>query len=142
VRTAILFGIIGMLPDLDLLTSLHRGPTHALGAAVIVGLAALAGGRRGRFGLAVAAAWASHTLLDWLGTDSSAPIGLMALWPLSSAYYESPFHVFHAISRRYWLEGFWDHNLRAVAREVLILGPPAAVVWWFRLTRPPGRPRV
>ena len=54
----------------------------------------------------------------------------------------SRLHVFHAISRRYWLEGFWDQNLRAVAREVLFLGPPAAAVLWFRATRRGGAPRL
>ena len=58
----------------------------------------------------------SHALLDWLGTDTSAPIGIMALWPFSGAYYESDAHVFMAVSRRYWLEEFWSYNARVLAR--------------------------
>jgi hypothetical protein len=81
------------------------------------------------------AAYATHTLLDWLGTDSSAPIGIMALWPVSRGYYESPFHVFMAISRRYWLPDFWMFNARAVARELALLGPVLGLVLWLRRTR-------
>jgi len=137
-RGALLFGFAGMLPDLDLLFGAHSGPTHGLGAALIVGLAILALTRQPRLGLAAAAAYASHTLLDWLGTDSSAPIGIMSLWPLSRDYYESNIHLFEAISRRYRLPGFWEHNLKAVAWELLILFPPVAlvlVVQRQRLTR-------
>ena len=87
--------------------------------------------------LAVAAAYASHTLLDWLGSDTSPPIGIMALWPFSRDYYESRLHVFMAISRRYWLPEFWTYNLRALARELAILLPLVAAVVLLR--RPAGR---
>jgi hypothetical protein len=56
----------------------------------------------------------------------------MALWPASRDYYESGLHVFMAISRRYWLPGFWTYNLRALARELVILAPVAAAVVFFR----------
>lgn len=129
-----LYAAMGMAADLDLLVGAHSGPTHGLGAAVIVGLATwmvlrrrgLSGGAR--TACASAIAYGSHTLLDWLGTDSSPPIGIMALWPLSRDYYESSWHVFLAISRRYWLPEFWTFNLSALARELLILVPIAFVV--------------
>ena len=35
---AVLFGALAALPDVDLLVGAHSGPTHSLGAAVIVGL--------------------------------------------------------------------------------------------------------
>jgi hypothetical protein len=140
---AAVFALAGMAPDVDLLFGTHRGPTHGVGAAVIAGAAAWvcgAGFRVSgtgwitavRFALAVAAAYATHTLLDWLGTDTSPPIGPMALWPASRDYYESGLHVFMAISRRYWLPGFWTYNLRALARELVILAPVAAAVVFFR----------
>ena len=109
IQRAIAFSALGMAPDLDLLYGAHSGPTHGLGAAVIVGFAAwlflhaLGWGRSGTTAGACALAYASHTLLDWLGTDSSPPIGIMALWPIGREYYESHLHVFMAISRRYWL---------------------------------------
>ena len=81
---------------------------------------------------AIAAAWASHLLLDWLGSDTSPPIGIMALWPFSREHYQSSFYLFDAISRRYWLpEQFVWGNLKAALKEVLILGPIAAVSYWM-----------
>ena len=136
VRPAVAFGSIAVLPDLDLLWGNHSGPTHGIGAAVLAGLAAwllvrALGWRNvdgGRVALAVAAAYGSHTLLDWMGQDSSPPIGIMALWPLSRSYFESDLHLFMAISRRYWRDGFLVHNLLAVGREIAILVPVLAAV--------------
>jgi len=129
---------MGMAADLDLLVGAHSGPTHGLGAAMIVGVAMwIVWQLRGassdvRTACASAIAYASHTLLDWLGTDSSPPIGIMALWPFSRDYYESSWHVFMAISRRYWLPEFWTFNLSALVRELLILVPIALVVLTVR----------
>lgn len=142
-RQAAVFAAIAVLPDLDLLWGRHSGPTHGLGAALIVGLVAwVAVQRRGwegspawRIGLAAAAAYASHTLLDWLGRDTSAPIGIMALWPLSREYFESDLHVFMAISRHYRTEGFLRQNVLAVTREMAILVPIVAGVLWIRVRR-------
>jgi hypothetical protein len=143
-RESVIFAAAGLAPDIDLLFGAHSGPTHGLGAAVLAGLVtatvASAVSRKrqptfaGQLQLAVAviAAYATHTLLDWLGTDSSPPIGIMALWPVSREYFESSLHVFGAISRRYWLPGFWWHNLRAVSWELILLGPIAFVVWRIR----------
>jgi inner membrane protein len=140
-RTSLFFAAAGVLPDADLLFGAHSGPTHGLGAAIIVGaVVAMATRYRDvRLALAVAAAYASHTLLDWLGSDSSAPIGIMALWPFRHAHYESDLHVFHAISRRYWLPGFWTSNLHAIARELAILVPIA--IGAFLVARLRGRGR-
>lgn len=137
-KRAALFAAAGVAPDLDLIVGAHSGPTHGLGAAAIAGVVAwlcLRGlGWRGgaTTACAVALAYASHTLLDWLGADSSPPIGIMALWPFSRDYYESHLHVFMAISRRYWLTGFWASNARALARELAILLPLAALAFFAR----------
>src|SRR3954467_717081 len=137
----ILFAAAGMAADLDLLVGAHSGPSHGLGAAVIVGVVLWVSlrsrGIRGsvRLALATGLAYASHTLLDWLGTDASPPIGIMALWPLSRNYYEAPWHIFMAISRRYWLPEFWTYNLRALGRELLILVPLTAIVLAMRRGR-------
>ena len=138
-REAALFGAFGALPDVDLLVGAHSGPTHSLGAAALVGMTAFVVARHlgarhaGRLALACASAYASHVLLDWLGSDSSPPIGVMALWPLSRAYYESDLHVFMAISRRYY-QGwrFVAQNVLAVCLELAILVPIFASVWRFR----------
>jgi membrane-bound metal-dependent hydrolase YbcI (DUF457 family) len=137
-RRILLYALMGTAADLDLLVGAHSGPTHGVGAAVIAGIATWlilrmrGSSARARTACASAIAYASHTLLDWLGTDSSPPIGIMALWPFSRGYYESPWHVFMAISRRYWLPEFWTVNLYALGRELLILVPLALIVILIR----------
>jgi len=130
----------GAAPDLDLLWGRHSAETHSIGAAALTALAAWIWlrwrrSRHARPTIALAAMFAmavgSHALLDWLGTDTSAPIGIMALWPFSGAYYESDAHVFMAVSRRYCLEEFWSYNARVLARELLILGLPALAAEWL-----------
>jgi membrane-bound metal-dependent hydrolase YbcI (DUF457 family) len=135
-----IFALAGAVADVDFLLPLqHRGPSHSLGAAVLVFAASLVATRKVRPALAIAAAYASHTLLDWLGADSSSPHGLMALWPVSATYYVSGLDLFSAVSRRYWLPGFWRSIGLAVAREILILGPIAAISTRRILGRSSGR---
>jgi len=141
-REAALFAGLGALADLDLLFGMHSGPTHGVGAALLAAAFAwspwIPATARAQLTLAVACmlAYASHTLLDWLGSDTSPPIGIMALWPLSREYYESGLHVFVAVSRRIWQpETFWMQNLTALMRELLILVPPLLLIGWFRRVR-------
>jgi membrane-bound metal-dependent hydrolase YbcI (DUF457 family) len=124
-------------PDLDFLWGRHNMETHSLGAAVLAGLAVLiwTRGRGWRLALAVSAAWASHVLCDWLGSDTTPPIGVMAPWPFSSSYVFADAFFFEAISRRTYLPNFWSHNLWAVAKEVALLGPLAALAWWWASRR-------
>ena len=61
--------------------------------------------RRPRWGAAVALAWASHILLDWLSNDTRPPLGVMALWPFTREYYKAGIEIFPPVSRRYWLAG-------------------------------------
>jgi membrane-bound metal-dependent hydrolase YbcI (DUF457 family) len=129
---AAVFVAVALAPDLDLLFGNHRGPTHGIGSAAAAGLVAYLATRRGVFALATAAAYASHILLDSLGSDSTPPIGVMAWWPLSHEYHTAALRVFHAVSRRYWLPDFWLLTVRAVTRELLILLPIAAVVAYVR----------
>jgi len=122
------------VPDLDFLWGRHNMETHSLGAALIAGLAALAltRGRGVRLSVAVTLAWASHVLFDWLGSDTTPPLGVVALWPLSNEYYFSNAFLFEAISRRYWLEDFWRRNILAVLSEVVMLGPVLVLVIWLK----------
>ena len=137
--------VAGALPDIDFLLPMrHRGTSHSLGAAVLVGLVASVLSRRTAYspaltGLAVGLAYASHALLDWLGADSSTPRGLMALWPVSSGYYISGLDVFNSVDRRYWLQGFWTRNTVTVLRELALLGPLAALSMYRSLGRFSGR---
>jgi inner membrane protein len=145
-RMMFVFALTGAAADLDLLFGVHSGPTHGVGFALIAGAIAWlvcsslprSSGRL-RVAIAAAAAYASHPLLDWLSTDTSAPIGIMALWPLTTDYYLSPFRIFLPLLRRYSPPEFWLLNLRAVIRELLILGPLLWIVWWVRREhRQPG----
>ncbi len=132
-REAAAFGALGVAADLDFLIGQHSQHTHSLGAVAIVGAAAFTATRgRARWAAAAAAAYASHILLDALGNDTSAPIGVLAFWPFSSEFYQTDLHLFMAISRRYWLPGFLTHNLTAVAWELVLLGPLTALVWWWK----------
>ncbi|MCY4075987.1 MAG: metal-dependent hydrolase [Acidobacteria bacterium] len=119
---------LATIPDLDLLLGIHRGPAHSVGAMLIA--AAVAGAWTRSAGpcvaAAAAAAYGSHVLLDWLGADPSAPHGVMALWPWSREFHLSDAHLFLRVCREYWLADCWWHNLRSVARELVILGPIAA----------------
>jgi membrane-bound metal-dependent hydrolase YbcI (DUF457 family) len=132
-KNVAVLAVAGTAADLDLLAGTHRGPTHSVGAVVLTFVAIALLTRNAWWGSAASAAWASHVALDWLGIDTTPPIGEMALWPLTRSYYESALHLFPAISRRYWLADFWMFNLRAVVVELAILGPIVwAVVAWRR----------
>ena len=142
---AAVFGALGACPDIDLLFGSHRGPTHSIAAALVVGFVVAiwagiwtvirAGGARRplTFAVACAAAYASHLLLDWLGRDSSPPIGIMAFWPVSRDYFESALHVFMPISRRYypaWV--FVRDSTIALVMELMILVPLLVLTILFR----------
>ena len=132
-----------VLPDADFLLPIrHRGPSHSLGAVGIVGVTAFAwmklsahGRDAARVSLAIAAAYATHVLFDWLGADSSTPRGLMALWPFTTTFFISDLDVFSSVDRRYWLDGFWRRSAISLARELAILVPLVAAAWWATRNR-------
>jgi membrane-bound metal-dependent hydrolase YbcI (DUF457 family) len=102
---------------------------------MLVGLAAFGWRRSARLAIACMLAVCTHVLFDWLGSDDFPPLGVMALWPFSREFYFANAFVFEAISRRYWLPGFVMHNVIAVLREVAILAPITALLWWWRQRR-------
>ena len=124
---------LGAAPDLDFFVGVHSAYTHSLGATVVVGLAAAALVTTERVvnGLAAALAYESHIVLDWLGSDTVAPYGVMALWPLSSEHFLSERFWFRSICREYWVWDCWLHNGGAMFRELLFLTPPAALAMWL-----------
>jgi hypothetical protein len=136
-RLPAVLGVVACLPDLDFLWGRHNYETHSVGAAVLAGLAVLVGtrGRNWRLAIAVAAAWGTHVLFDWLGSDDSPPIGIMALWPVSSGFYYAGVEWFDPISRQIWRDDFWWQNLIAVLKEIALLAPPVAALAWFRWGR-------
>ena len=139
----VLYGAMGALPDLDFALGMHSRQSHSIGAVAVVFLAVLwlSRGRSGttRLAAAAAVAYGSHILLDWLGSDTSHPIGIMALWPITDAFYQSDLHWFPAIWRDY-RPGIWAHDLWAVVWEMTVLGPvAAAAAWWGRGRNDHGR---
>ena len=138
-RRVVAFGVLGMLPDVDFLFGIHSAQTHSVGATAVVALfVAVVWPRMGpRLALAAAAAYGTHVLLDWLGSDTTAPLGVMALWPFSSQFYLSDGYWFMSVCREYWELGCWRHNVVGVLREVLILGPLAlGAAYGSRALRP------
>jgi inner membrane protein len=123
--------------DLDLLVGLHSRQSHSIGAAALV-FAASWLVLRGRpaagaaTALALSLSYASHILLDFFGSDTTPPLGIMALWPFSSDFYLSPVALFMGISRRYWLAAAWAQNARSVAHELLVMLPLAGLACWLR----------
>ncbi|HWI16396.1 MAG TPA: metal-dependent hydrolase [Vicinamibacterales bacterium] len=131
----LLCAIAGILPDIDFAWGGHNRQTHSIGAAVLAGLVVFAWKRSPRLAIAVSLAWSTHVLFDWLGSDDTPPLGVMALWPINSNFYFADAFVFEAISRRYWLDNFYTHNGWAVVKEVLILAPIVALVWKVRSSK-------
>jgi hypothetical protein len=121
--------VAACVPDIDFGWGRHNMETHSVGFALVVGLVALAWQRSSRLALACVLAAGTHVLFDWLGSDDFPPLGVMALWPFSDKFYFAEAYVFATISRRYWLPGFIEHNVLAVVREVVILGPIAVVMY-------------
>lgn len=130
------------LPDADLFLNLlvgpghHRAESHSLGMAVLAGLlgAAVAhlahSAAAARWGAVVGLSWASHVVLDGLGRDTNPPIGVMALWPVSTGWYASPVPLFLDIGRNM----DWDtirHNALAATWECVLLLP----VLWLAVRR-------
>jgi inner membrane protein len=112
-------GALAVLPDSDLFLQQllpsatlfqHRGATHSLVAALLVGLVIgliLLGSGDGhpvRWGLIAAAVVASHGLLDTLGQSD---LGVELLWPFSDARYLAPWHILPNPSLQPPLSYFW-----------------------------------
>jgi hypothetical protein len=126
-----------MAPDLDLLIGRHSQETHSLGAATIV--ATVAAWRRwpiaptpARIWVAAFVAWISHPLFDASSFDLGPPIGVMLFWPFSVEHWHSGINVFGAIERHWDHAGFFRQNAISFAREMAILLPITAGVWWAR----------
>jgi membrane-bound metal-dependent hydrolase YbcI (DUF457 family) len=136
VRAAVV-ALVGMAPDLDLLWGRHSRETHSIGAACLAAVVAwlVVPRERWRWASLVGLAWISHPLLDVLGADSSPPRGVQLWWPLSDAFVIAPQPIFDAISRMWWRDDVWAHNFAALGRELIILVPIVAAVFWWRRPR-------
>ena len=134
--------LLSVLPDVDLLLGKHRGVTHTIGATVVVGvLIALFDGRRAVW-FAGSSAYGTHVLLDWLGTDTSGKLGVMALWPFNDTFYLSSLQWFQAVCRQYWCRDCLIDLAWATWWELLLLGPPTVALLLVRRARIKNSQRV
>jgi len=117
------FGVLGMLPDSDFLFDAHSTVTHSIGAVVLLFVVVVLMSGKIYFSIGCAFAYGSHLLLDWLGGDVTAPYGIMMLWPYSQEFFLSEVSLFSGICREFNSFYCWQHNLRALVWELLILGP-------------------
>ena len=134
--------VLAAAPDLDLLwPGMHRTVTHSVGAVVLVTIiSAVVTGwvtRRSnwlnwniwRIAGICGLAYASHLLLDWLGTDPNPPFGIQALWPFSHQWFIAGWTIFPMTERRSFFSwAAFATNVNAVAVEVGILGPVVLVL--------------
>jgi hypothetical protein len=144
-RAALVVGA-AVAPDLDLLFRFvdgrnhHNNETHSLGAALLAGFLAAVLLPRLRylrpFALAAvtAVAWGSHVLLDYLNRDTNPPIGIMAFWPWSRAYFKIPWPIFLDIGRTLEWATVWN-NLVAAAWEACVLLPLLWAAFRYRARR-------
>ena len=129
---------LAVAPDLDLAFVEHRTVTHSIGAVCVVAVfaAVIAATTRrpvARVATMCAAAYASHLLLDWLGTDVYFPYGLQALWPFSREWYISGTGVFRQAARHHlFTRPVLVANALAMAQELAILLPVLALLWRAR----------
>jgi membrane-bound metal-dependent hydrolase YbcI (DUF457 family) len=141
--------VAAVAPDLDLLLRFvdgrnhHQGGSHSISATLIAGVVvalvarASASRRALSLGVAAAAGWGSHLLLDYFGRDTHPPIGLPLLWPFAEGYFKSPWPLFMDIGRTLG----WHtvrHNALAVAWELIFMLPILLATWWWRQRRREG----
>lgn len=130
------FGIVKGAPNLY-----HRQFTHSLGFALAIGvLCGLFFYWRGHrfwplFALSSIATY-SHVALDFFGLDTSAPHGVIALWPLSQAYFMSPVPIFSNLIKGDTISGFVKavfklHNVLALIREIVVFAVLLVLQNWF-----------
>lgn len=124
----------------------HQGISHSLGFALVVSLA-VAGVCR-LWGASFAAmfalsctAYASHLMMDFLGSDTRPPYGIPILWPISGEHFISPIPIFWGVrhagsaagSTLEWLVALLHpYNLGAIALEVIFLLPFVVLRQWRR----------
>ena len=132
------FAVVAMLPDLDFLWGRHNMETHSVGAAVSPGLSGAGVDARKNRGWPWRSllAWSTHILFDWLGSDDTPPLGVMAFWPLTSTFYFADAFVSSRRSAALLVVEFRPAQRRAIAKEILILGPLFVLLRAFLLRGP------
>jgi hypothetical protein len=140
-RRTLICAALAVLPDADLMVraAWHRSVTHSLIATIAITIiaAAVTGWVTRRDAWKVAAicgtAYATHLLLDWLGSDAAPPRGIQFFWPFSARWYISGWDLFRRTERRqWWTVRAMIRNAEAAAQELAILGPVLLALRSFR----------
>lgn len=147
-RELLLVLLAANLADFDFIPGLlagdhslfHRGFSHSIPAALLFALvvyAACCWRRRPgavRLGALAFAGYASHLVVDWLTFDPGPVAGIPLFLPFSHEHFMADPTVFLNIERSNALSGaVIIHNIKAVLLELLILAPPAMLMWlWSR----------
>lgn len=148
VALAAMLAVVLVLPDLDFALALvglaeasgvHGTWSHSLVWALPVGLGfamaaslVLPQGARpsfGRLALVGAAAFASHTLMDWMNWGFGNSRGVQLVWPLSQDRFLSPVPLF--IGLRWSEPGAYASHAVTLSTELAF----AAVVWFIASKR-------
>ncbi|MFI5184906.1 MAG: metal-dependent hydrolase [Vicinamibacteria bacterium] len=132
-----------LAPDVDLLFRLvdgrnhHDYETHSIGLACAAAFVAFGAARAWgwarpvNLGVTAGLAWVSHVLLDYLNVDTTPPIGIMAFWPITGAFYKFPWPLFLDIGRTLtWATV--RHDALAALWEAAVLTPLLLGVWRLR----------
>jgi hypothetical protein len=131
-RVAVVAAWSAIAPDLDIAFAVflphgldfHRGPTHSLLGATLLGLAwARLARLRGLEALVVVAASVLHVPFDWSTGDPGAPAryGVPLFWPLSTQKYiaaEPWFGAFHIDQEGFLANLFTAHAVEVYAGEL------------------------
>jgi inner membrane protein len=147
--------VVANAPDIDYLPGIFMGDINRFHHAIThtpgwIALAAAGGWMIWR-ALRPAAGWreflfllsllASHLAADWLTLDTRPPIGIMALWPFSAQWFQSPVTLFWDLRKNVWADFIQAHNFLAVLVEAAWCLPLTALAFYAKCRRRAGGPR-
>lgn len=143
-RFVLACALLAAAPDLDLLVpGTHRRFSHSLLATGLVmfvswAITRVRAGRADRrVVIACTLATASHLVADYFSADPATPSGIQLFWPWQG-WLKSSWALFLATERFAPFTSFaMAINARALARELLVLGPLCLLAWLIRRRRRP-----
>ena len=139
-KLLVISAVLGICPDFDYVLNWlrvgrggwHHGFTHSIVFAIVVGglTTLIFSWRSARAFIAFSAATASHTLLDYLMTESR---GVSMWWPFTDRRYklQGP----NPIDYTWSTTSFWNAAVDIIQislTELIIFGPLLLIVIWLR----------
>jgi len=150
-KRLLVYLLVANLADFDFIPGIligkpnyfHHGPSHSLGAALLVGAifsSIYYWKRKEKFGLnflVFSGLYFSHIFVDYFAVDTNYPFGEPLFWPLSKQYFISPILIFSDIhrggtNRTFFSAFFLAHNWWALAKEFIILTPLVVIITFIR----------